>query len=517
MSLLHLSLNPPHLKTFAREQLPLSCLCPFKGTRTCSLQELEGNFLHALQLEQAPRAPEEASHEVPEELPEELQEEVPAKVRREMPKEVVEEGFGVSEAMPEEEVLEEAPRELEESPAVLEDGSCISKEFQEQALEEEAVEGGFRVPEKMLDEEMLEGGQRELEESPAVLETSSCMAKAFQEQAAAGEAANESLGVSEEVHEEELPAVDGWRLAVLEEDSCMSNECQGQGPEVVEETPEEATQVPCEAPVLPKKEWEGDVKVPAEASYKLPEDVLGVPGRVPEVSVCQDTHRATHLHEEEAVNERLLERHSKLVSELSDLRSCPPQERRQRLRALQLELHPDKQEASLQTRIRPLFCLVQDAWKQWETHFDSTPQKRKVAEGNCTGSPSTNKKSKSAWADAGDDEYKVDAKLTMIFFRGAKAQVIKGTARTPQGLVIVSNRTGTQIQTYGLKNNLRFSAADVQRCYTKDIKEGSATIIVEMVRPGSAWTFWLEILKADPHHLQNLVGACAGAALVHGA
>uniref|UniRef100_A0A7S4QKX8 Uncharacterized protein n=1 Tax=Alexandrium monilatum TaxID=311494 RepID=A0A7S4QKX8_9DINO len=52
-----------------------------------------------------------------------------------------------------------------------------------------------------------------------------------------------------------------------------------------------------------------------------------------------------------------------LQEELRQLGCCRPAERRARLRALQLELHPDKQPPELRKAAQPLFLMVQREWE----------------------------------------------------------------------------------------------------------------------------------------------------------
>merc|ERR1712232_1383694 len=56
------------------------------------------------------------------------------------------------------------------------------------------------------------------------------------------------------------------------------------------------------------------------------------------------------------------QRRSRLIEELDELSGCSFSECKQRLRVLQLELHPDKHLPESQTHVQKLFCLVQGAW-----------------------------------------------------------------------------------------------------------------------------------------------------------
>jgi len=56
-------------------------------------------------------------------------------------------------------------------------------------------------------------------------------------------------------------------------------------------------------------------------------------------------------------------RMQQLRRELRDLRRSKPQDRKKRLRGLQLELHPDKQPPENRKQAQPLFLLVQEEWE----------------------------------------------------------------------------------------------------------------------------------------------------------
>ena len=60
------------------------------------------------------------------------------------------------------------------------------------------------------------------------------------------------------------------------------------------------------------------------------------------------------------------ERRSRLVRELSIVDFCGAAERRSRLRALQLELHPDKHDQDRQPHAQEMFLLVQSRWEEDE-------------------------------------------------------------------------------------------------------------------------------------------------------
>lgn len=58
-----------------------------------------------------------------------------------------------------------------------------------------------------------------------------------------------------------------------------------------------------------------------------------------------------------------VERMAKLRAELRDLESCEAAERKKGIRALQRELHPDKQPPEMHVHVQPLFHIVQREWE----------------------------------------------------------------------------------------------------------------------------------------------------------
>merc|ERR1712039_1021819 len=69
---------------------------------------------------------------------------------------------------------------------------------------------------------------------------------------------------------------------------------------------------------------------------------------------------------EAAPDEWAATRQPGLQRELRDLLRVKPKERKKRLRALQLELHPDKQVPDRRKYAQPLFLLVQAEWEATE-------------------------------------------------------------------------------------------------------------------------------------------------------
>eukprot|EP00434_Breviolum_minutum_P040540 symbB.v1.2.036025.t1/scaffold4988.1/size32064/3 len=59
-------------------------------------------------------------------------------------------------------------------------------------------------------------------------------------------------------------------------------------------------------------------------------------------------------------------RRQRLLKELAEVDWCAPEERRSRLRALQLELHPDKHQQGQQQFAQEMFLLVQSRWEEDE-------------------------------------------------------------------------------------------------------------------------------------------------------
>jgi len=66
---------------------------------------------------------------------------------------------------------------------------------------------------------------------------------------------------------------------------------------------------------------------------------------------------------EEAAKQWAASRRSRLHRELRELQHCDSSTRHSRLRALQLELHPDKQPPELREHAKVLFVLVQEEWE----------------------------------------------------------------------------------------------------------------------------------------------------------
>lgn len=66
-----------------------------------------------------------------------------------------------------------------------------------------------------------------------------------------------------------------------------------------------------------------------------------------------------------------------LQRELKDLLRIPPKQRKKRLRALQLELHPDKQVAERTKHTLPMFLLVQEEWDATEAEEQGKKPVRK--------------------------------------------------------------------------------------------------------------------------------------------
>jgi len=75
-------------------------------------------------------------------------------------------------------------------------------------------------------------------------------------------------------------------------------------------------------------------------------------------------------------------RKPQLERELRDLLRVAPKERKKRLRALQLELHPDKQAPERRQAAQPLFLLVQEEWEATEAEEKGQQAVRGQVSGN---------------------------------------------------------------------------------------------------------------------------------------
>eukprot|EP00931_Biecheleriopsis_adriatica_P081519 TRINITY_DN5484_c0_g1_i2.p1 TRINITY_DN5484_c0_g1~~TRINITY_DN5484_c0_g1_i2.p1 ORF type:complete len:282 (-),score=46.76 TRINITY_DN5484_c0_g1_i2:148-993(-) len=231
---------------------------------------------------------------------------------------------------------------------------------------------------------------------------------------------------------------------------------------------------------------------------------------------CEKTLAESVLlsQEEQNAESWVRNRRQRLEDELNGFCNLGADERRQRSQALQLELHPDKQPAHLRAQAHELFLIVRDAVDRWAA---PTPCKRKFS-ASCASDSSPEKQPR-VWIGDSKGEYKIPCKVHVRFFQGAKARVLKGLARKPQGFTVVQNEShnGVEIASYGLSNNFRFQPGEVQRCYTKDVHTGKASLVVEMIRLGIVrWTFFVEVSGAVPEELEQLLQMCHGTAVVVG-
>lgn len=202
-------------------------------------------------------------------------------------------------------------------------------------------------------------------------------------------------------------------------------------------------------------------------------------------------------------------RRQRLEEELDWLGNMEVDERRKRLQALQLELHPDKQPLHLRAHANELFLLVRDAVDRWAV---PTPRKRKFSP-SCTSDTSPHKQPRS-WIGDSKGECKIACRVYARFFQGCKARVLRGRIRKPQGFTIVQNEyhSGVEIASFGLSNNFRFQPGHVQRCYTKDVHKGKASLVLEI----KLLTFFVELSDAVPEELEQLLQMCHGTAVVSG-